>query len=63
MRIHENIELVLLSYPEDLDRELDPLLVIDAGTSMFNGLPGENVSNCVVTPLAQSLKMDMRVLD
>lgn len=62
MRIHKDIKLILLGYPEDFNCEVNPLLIVDSGPGMLNGFPGKNVPDGVVTPLPQPFEMDMGVL-
>lgn len=55
--IHENVEIVLLGDTKNSDGEIDPMLIVDFRTSVFNCLPSEDISNGVVSPFSETLEM------
>lgn len=62
VRIHEDIKLILFGYPKDLDGEGNPLLVIEARTSMLDGLPREDIADSIVSQTSEPLEVNVRVL-
>ena len=48
MRVHEYVETVLLGHAKDIDRMLDPFLVVNAWAPCLDGLPGEDIADGVV---------------
>jgi hypothetical protein len=49
MRVHKYIKTIIPGNPEHANGMLDPFLVIDARTGSLDGLPGEDIADCVVT--------------
>jgi len=48
VRVHEDVEPIFFGYAKDVDRVLDPFLVVDAGAPCLDGLPGEDIADGVV---------------
>jgi len=63
MRIHEDIESILLCYSEQRDCVLYPFVVIFARSRMLNRFPREDISDGGVAPSSQPRKMGVRIID
>ncbi|KAG9912505.1 glycosyl hydrolase-like protein, partial [Aureobasidium melanogenum] len=59
VRVHEDVEAVLLGQAQDVDGMLDPLFIILSWTSMLDSLPGINVTDCIVSPSLQAVEVGM----
>lgn len=59
MWIHEDIEAVISRHSQDLNGMLNPFFIISAWSSCLDRLPGEDVSDSIVTPLLQPGKVYM----
>ena len=57
MRVHKDIEIVLLSDAQDLDGISDPFVVVLSRSRVLDGLPSENISDRIIAPFAQPTKM------
>jgi len=55
--IHEDVKTKAFCYSEDGYRVLYPILIIPPRPFMLNRLPGENISNRVVSPPPQPRKV------
>lgn len=63
MRVHENIKLILLGNAKYFDCEVNPLIIVDPGSFMFDGFPCENISYGVVAPFAEACEMGVRIIE
>jgi len=48
MGIHVYVEAISLGQPKDIDRVLDPRLVVDAGAGSLDCLPSEDIAYAIV---------------
>ena len=62
MRVHEDVELVGLGDAEHLHGEVNPFIIIDTRTFMFNRLPGEQISDGIVAPFPQTGEVGVGVV-
>lgn len=62
MWIYENIELIYFRYVENVDREVEPVIIVDSRTGMLDGLPYEDVSYSIITPFFDTAELNIGVL-
>lgn len=63
VRVHEDVETIVLCHSQHGDGVLYPLLVVLSGALVLDGLPGEDISDGVVSPAAQAGEMTAGILD
>lgn len=61
MRIHEDVESILLCFAQHIDGMLDPLFIVFAGPSSLDRLPSKYIADGVIAVPLQSGKVYVRV--